>query len=100
LNPQNDAKLFEILGGRKAMIESPLLDELKAEWTREATRNNIVRILTTRFGVKDDKLQVALEAVDDNERLGDLLEHAARCRNLESFRKRLGLQARGTRGHE
>jgi hypothetical protein len=36
----NDTRLFEILGGRKAMIESPLLQELKAEWTQEATISN------------------------------------------------------------
>ena len=90
----NDPKLFQILGGRKAMLESPLLDELKAEWTREATRKNIVRFLTIRFKVNDDTLLRALEAVDDDERLGELLEHAAKCRTLESFRKRLALQAR------
>ena len=32
----NDPGLFQILGGREAMIESPVLQELKAEWTREA----------------------------------------------------------------
>ena len=34
----NDEALFEILGGRKAMIESPLLQELKKEWTEEGKR--------------------------------------------------------------
>ena len=31
----NDSRLFELFGGRQAMIESPVLQELKAEWTRE-----------------------------------------------------------------
>ncbi|MGO9464000.1 MAG: hypothetical protein ACLQIB_51335 [Isosphaeraceae bacterium] len=29
----NDERFFQLLGGRKAMIESPVLQELKAEWT-------------------------------------------------------------------
>ena len=32
----NDPRLFQLLGGREAMIESPVLQELKDEWTREA----------------------------------------------------------------
>ena len=36
----NDTKLFQILGGRKAMIESPLFQELKAEWTQNAKRRS------------------------------------------------------------
>jgi hypothetical protein len=34
----NDEGLFEILGGRKAMIESPLVQELRKEWTEDAMR--------------------------------------------------------------
>jgi hypothetical protein len=33
----NDPRLFQLLGGRKAMIESPVLQELKAEWTRRCS---------------------------------------------------------------
>ena len=32
----DDPRLFQILGGREAMIESPVLQQLKAEWTQEA----------------------------------------------------------------
>ena len=31
----DDPRLFQILGGREAMIESPVLQQLKAEWTQE-----------------------------------------------------------------
>ena len=34
----NDARLFDLLGGREAMIESPVLQELKNEWTREGAK--------------------------------------------------------------
>src|SRR4051812_7416577 len=53
----NDPRLFEVLGGRDAMIESPVLQELKAEWTREADRHSIVRILVARFGKEADGLK-------------------------------------------
>ena len=50
----NDPRLFDLLGGREAMIESPVLQELKDEWTREAAneveRQAIVRVLVARFG--------------------------------------------------
>ena len=49
----NDERLFQLFGGRKAMIESPVLQELKAEWTQgreETTRRDILKFLETRFG--------------------------------------------------
>jgi hypothetical protein len=88
----NDPKLFQILGGRKAMIESPLIDELKAEWTREATidttQRAIVKFLEARFGVAARALTPTLKTVDDD-RLDDLLTLAATCRSLASFRKKI-----------
>ena len=52
----NDSRLFELFGGRRAMIESPVLQELKAEWTREGSiataRQDIVRVLTARFAAE------------------------------------------------
>ena len=55
------------------MIESPVLQELNAEWTHEgaveAVRRSIVKFLEAR--------------------LDDALKFAAKCRSLASFRKRL-----------
>jgi len=89
----NDTKLFEILGGRKAMIESPLFQELKAEWTQEAARETTIRILIKvlvgRFGAKAKTLEAEIKAIDDEARLEELAEHAARCRTLYAFRKHL-----------
>jgi hypothetical protein len=89
----NDPRLFELLGGREAMIESPVLQKLKDEWTRETAneteRQAIVRFLVARFGKQADELKPELDAIDDKARLEDLITLAARCRNLEAFRKRL-----------
>jgi hypothetical protein len=74
------------------MIESPLLDELKAEWTlearREMRRRDILEILEARFGAAATALEAELKNIDDD-RLGDLLSLAATCRSLASFRKKL-----------
>jgi hypothetical protein len=85
----NDQRLFQILGGRKAMIESPILRELKEEWTREAEIKDLMTVLVARFGSRAEALQAALKAIDDEVRLKELLKHAARCRSLASFRKQL-----------
>ena len=84
----HDPRLFQILGERRAMIESPLLDELKAEWIVETRRRDILEILEGRFGAVTPALEAELKSVDDN-RLGDLLLLAATCRSLASFRKKL-----------
>jgi hypothetical protein len=88
----NDPNLFQLFGGRQAMIESPVLQELKAEWTREgaieATRKDIARILAARFGVDAKSLEAELKSVDVDH-LGNLVELAATCPNLESFRMQL-----------
>jgi hypothetical protein len=80
----NNETLFQILGGPKAMIESPLLQELKAEWERE----NIAKVLEARFGVAGQVLGSDLNVIDED-RLDDLLKLAATCRSLASFRKKL-----------
>jgi hypothetical protein len=85
----NDARLFQILGGRDAMIESPVLQELKAEWTRESSRAAIVDVLVARFGPAAEDLNVRLEAVEDESRLKELVKRAAVCPDLGSFEQEL-----------
>jgi hypothetical protein len=80
---------LEILGGRKAMIESPLLQEFLAERTRETTIRNIMTILVGRFGSKAESLETEIKAIGDDARLKELLLHAATSRTLGAFRKRL-----------
>ncbi len=81
----NDPKLFQILGGRNAMIESPLLQELIAERTRET----LITFLVARFGSKATSLETELQAISDESRLQELVKYAATCRSLGSFRKHL-----------
>jgi hypothetical protein len=93
----NDPRLFQLLGGRDAMIESPMLQELKAEWTREAAREaareahrrDVVDVLITRFGTSAEILEIDLNAINDEKRLKNLLKLAAACTDLEAFRKQL-----------
>jgi hypothetical protein len=69
-----------------------VLQELKAEWTREgaieATRKDIARFLAARFRVDAKSLEADLKSVDDDH-LGNLVELAATCPSLESFRMQL-----------
>jgi hypothetical protein len=85
-------QLRALLGGRKAMIESPLYQEVVEESRREgatqARRQDIMDILESRFGSPARELEIELAAVEF-ERLRDLTLFAVKCRNLAAFRKRL-----------
>jgi hypothetical protein len=85
-------RLGALLGGRRAMIESPIYQEIveesKREGASEATRKLMLSFLLGRFGPAAKDLEVELRAVD-LDRLEELAEYAAKCRNLASFRKRL-----------
>ncbi|MGO9471462.1 MAG: hypothetical protein ACLQIB_42655 [Isosphaeraceae bacterium] len=81
----NDPQLFQILGGRKAMIESPLVQELIAERTRET----LMDVLVARFGPKAEALEAELKTIGDEARLKELVKLAATCRTLGSFQKQL-----------
>jgi hypothetical protein len=85
-------RLRALLGGREAMIESPLYREIVEEAEREgetrAVRRTILTFLVGRFGPAASELEVELKAVEFD-RLSDLARFAAKCRSLASFRKRL-----------
>jgi len=75
------------------MIESPVLQELKAEWTREAVletiRRALVEILVARFGAKATEVGALLETINDEGRLKELVRFSALCPDLEAFRRRI-----------
>jgi hypothetical protein len=81
----NDPGLFNLLGGRRAMIESPLLQEILAEVRRE----DIIAFLTSRFGSAAGELEADLKTIEDEARLNELIKLSASCRSLKSFRKEL-----------
>ena len=79
------------------MIESPVLQELKAEWTREAAREaareaklrTLVDVLVARFGPQAEEIATQLETIADDARWKELVKLAALCSDLPSFRKEL-----------
>ncbi len=80
-------------GGRKAMIESPvlqrLLQETKQETRQETKQQDILRLLVLRFRIAAADLEAELSSIDDEERLDLLFDLAATCSDLDSFRKHL-----------
>ena len=67
------------------MIESPLIQELLADRLQKA----VFKILETRFGSLREDLMLALQAIQDEEKLYDLISFATSCPDLEAFRARL-----------
>ena len=63
-------RLGALLGGRVAMIESPILQEFEAEFTRNATietrRKDIVKVLLARFGDAAKAFEAELNGVDEH----------------------------------
>jgi hypothetical protein len=95
----NDRRLFELLGGHQAMLEShsPILEEVIEERSRdrardlarESTRKIIVRILSRRFGVEAEPTLKKLEVIEDDAKLEELAELAGACADLDAFRAEL-----------
>jgi hypothetical protein len=80
-----DLELLSILGGRRVMIESPLIKQILAENTHE----RILQFLDARFGSVPLELTTRLRRIRNEKRLTDLVRYAAVCPNLEAFRTRL-----------
>jgi hypothetical protein len=81
----NDASLLSILGGRKIMIESPLLQELVAESLHET----LLGVLEDRCGSVPPETATLIRAILDEKRLQSLTRFAAKCKDLESFQSQL-----------
>ncbi len=71
------------------MIESPLIEELVAENTRETMQRAILAFLDARFGAVPQDLADQIRAVSEEDRLSDLVRKAGSCGDLESFRNLL-----------
>lgn len=93
----NDPGLLKLLGGREAMIESPVLQEIVQEAVDKAvekavakqSHSLILRILKQRLGPPPEELVAALAAIEEKERLEDLAALAATCPDLDAFRQAL-----------
>jgi hypothetical protein len=76
-----DPNLLSILGGKKAMIESPLIREIVAEKMHEY----LLRFLRTRFGAVPPNLEAEVRSILDETVLDAAAELAASSPDLERF---------------
>jgi hypothetical protein len=80
---------LDILGGSRAMIESPLIQEIVAESRRDERVNDIILVLESRFEEVHANIPAGLAQVKDPEGLKRLVRSAARCKNLAEFEEAL-----------
>jgi predicted transposase YdaD len=80
---------LDILGGTKAMIESPLIQEIGEEFARAGHVKMILHILQERLGRAGPDIPAGLEQVKEEDRLLRLSIHAGSCTSLEDFQQRL-----------
>jgi hypothetical protein len=80
---------LDILGGRKAMIESPLIQEIVAESERTGRVKSTVDVLETRFGRVTATITAGLEQVKEDEKVVRLLRQAVVCPSLQAFEELL-----------
>jgi len=85
----NDPGLLTLIGGRRAMIESPVLQEFLQEAVLECKRKDILQFLAGRFGPVPQEVAAALQRIQDEARLEELINSAAACQDLDAFRARL-----------
>jgi hypothetical protein len=75
------------------MIESPLIQELEAEFTskamHEAMRESILLVLESRFGPTPDDIRAAVQRIQGQSTLRAVTSLAARCPDLDTFRREL-----------
>ncbi len=63
--------------------------EGRREGRREGEIKSLMTFLIRRFGTQAEALETEIRATHDDARLKDLIEHAATCRSLAAFRKKL-----------
>ncbi len=85
-----DPTLLALLGGRKAMLESPVLQELLTECKVETMHESLLQFLQARFGTIPEDLVAAVRVIQQTQRLKELIDWSAQCPDLNAFRTRLG----------
>ena len=90
----NDPGILALFGGRQSMIESPLIQELEAEFTYKAKQESILVVLEARFGPVSENIRTAVQRVQDESALVALTQRAARCPDLDEFRRGLSADAK------
>jgi hypothetical protein len=89
-----DQRFLDLFGGAQAMIESPVLDEVKEilrkRYEADATRRGVVAVLESRLGPIPRERLDPLNSLTDEIRLQALLRLAATCPDFEGFLAELG----------
>ena len=80
-----DKRFLDLFGGAQAMIESPVLDEVKALIRSRAQHEYIVSTLEVRFGTIPADQVAPLHAVTNESRLKELHRLAITCPDLDAF---------------
>jgi hypothetical protein len=103
----NDPRMFERLGGTKAMLKSgsPLIREIIEEATKDGRREGarkvaekaVVDVLAARFGPEAESVRGTLKTIAEG-RLEDLFSFAATCPDLAAFREQVAPRRRRRRG--
>jgi hypothetical protein len=76
---------LEILGGSRAMIESPLIQEIVSQSERAGQVKSILHILKGKFGAVGPEIEASLAQLKENEKLLRLSLRAATCGSLQAF---------------
>jgi len=85
----HDPQLLHILGGPQAMIESPLIQELLEQRSKQVRNEDLLLILTERFGAIPESVASAVKAIQNDAELPALIRFAAICPDLDAFLRRL-----------
>jgi hypothetical protein len=85
----NDPSLLAIIGGRRMIIETPLIQEILAEVRREDLHKYILGLLQEKFGGVPSELAARVRAVQDIEQLRQFMLRAGACSDLDAFRAHL-----------
>jgi hypothetical protein len=75
-------ELVKLLGGKEPMIESPLMQKMRAETLHKA----ILAALKGRFGTVPRDVTRHLSAILDEDKLMQLVVVAAQCADVQAFR--------------
>jgi hypothetical protein len=80
-----DLQLLNLFGGRRVMIESPML----RKWLTESLHDMIEEALRARFNKVPRDVLNDLHKIVDERRLKKLAGVAAKCPDLDAFHKAL-----------
>lgn len=88
-----DRRFLDLFGGAEAMIESPVLDEVKeilrkryeAEGRVKSAQENVISCLDARFGSVPTDVRVKVAGVADAAKLESLVRLAATCPDIAAF---------------